>query len=170
MEYTNVKMVGDDQNVRFLLKKEGKKMLIVVGVNPNTATDKKSDSTMRKVMGYATRNGFDGFLMLNLSPQHCASPHLLDAELNSNLHQENLKLIAKEIASYESPTVLLAFGDTIGSRSYLKDCLKDIVAIIEPHNPSWVQIGQPTQCGNPRHPSRPAYCLFTPFDITKYSV
>lgn len=164
----NIKMVADNERVRYVLRKEGQKMLIVIGVNPSKATDKMSDPTMTKVLGFADHNGYDGFLMLNLYPQRCTNPNDLDKEMDEGLHQANLKHIASEISNMDSVSVLLAFGDTITCRPYLKTCLKDVISLLMPKNPKWFQIGELTRNGNPRHPSRAGYCAFSPLDINKY--
>jgi len=169
MKYSemNIKMTGDFSNVRYVLKREGANMLVVIGVNPSKATDKISDPTMTKIMGFAKYNGFDGFIMLNLYPQRCTNPNDLHKEMNRELHNENLRAIASEISNMESPSVLLAYGNTIGYRKYLKLCLKDIISLFAPKNPQWLQIGALTQRGNPRHPSRAGYCTLSPLDISK---
>ena len=54
---------------RFQLKEEGgNNPLVVIGVNPSTATNKKLDFTVTKVMEYAERNDFDSFIILNVYP------------------------------------------------------------------------------------------------------
>lgn len=168
MKYEHIEMIGDDTNVRYLLKKEEHNTLIVIGVNPSKATDKKTDQTMVRIMGLAERNGYDGFIMLNIYPQRSTKPSELDKDMNIELHNNNLKHIASEINNHESATILLAFGDSIGCRSYLKSCLKDIIALFNIEKFQWRQIGVPTKNGNPRHPSRTGYCDFTTFDIRKY--
>lgn len=59
--------------------------------------------------------------MLNLYPQRCTNPNGLDKEINTEMHNENLKYIASEISNIESPHVLLAFGNAIETRQYLKN-------------------------------------------------
>lgn len=168
MKYENIKMEGDADKVRYLLRKEGQHPLVVIGVNPSKATDKVPDATMTKVMGFAKHNGFDSFIMLNLYPQRSTKPAGLDKERDEVLHQENLKQIEAAVAGLDNPVVLCAFGNTIGVRRYLKDCLKDIVRVLEPKRPQWKQIGKPTVWGNPRHPSRAAYGELADFDIAAY--
>lgn len=161
-------MVGDNDKARYVLRKDGEKPLIVVGLNPSTANEDKPDATMRRVMGLAERNGFDGFIMLNLYPQRTTRPEGLDHEMNDCLHQENLRQIKEALKDVSEPTVLLAFGNNIGLRPYLRTCLRDIVAAMADKQPRYVQIGEPTKCGNPLHPSRAKYCKFTDFDINSY--
>lgn len=168
MKYENVRMVGDNDKARYVLRKDGERPLIVVGLNPSTANEDKPDATMRRVMGLAERNGFDGFIMLNLYPQRTTRPEGLDREMNDGLHQENLRQIKEALKDVSKPTVLLAFGNYIGLRQYLKTCLRDIVAAMADKQPRYVQIGEPTKWGNPLHPSRAKYCNFTDFDIDGY--
>ncbi len=76
MKYNITKMVGDEC-VRYSLTNKGVNPLIVIGINPSTADKDKPDATMRRVMGFAERYGFDSFVMLTsiryVRPirQHC---------------------------------------------------------------------------------------------------
>lgn len=157
--YEGIKMVADCENNRFALLKSGKRMLYVFGVNPSTATESRSDPTMRKVIGFAKRNGFDGFAMMNLYPLRSTNPFSLPKVINEEFHQRNLAEIKKVISNGNNPVVLLAFGNSIGAAPYLKKCLSDIVAMLQPLHPQWKQIGNLTKKGNPRHPSRASYSL-----------
>lgn len=168
MKYENITMIGDNDKVRYLLKKEGSKPLVVIGVNPSTANDDRPDATMTRVLGIAERNGYDGFIMLNLYPQRCVKPSSLGPEFDPAIHEENLRQIKDALAGIDHPDVLLAFGDNIGIRPYLKNCLRDIVAVINGHNPHWLQLGTPTGNGNPRHPLYAGYRELTDFDINGY--
>ena len=168
MKYENVRMTGDNDKVRYVLRKDGDRPLVVVGLNPSTANEAKADATMTRVMGIAERNGFDSFIMLNLYPQRTTDPAGLDRELNDALHQENLRQIKEALKDVSEPTVLLAFGNNIGLRPYLKTCLRDIVAAISDKCPRYVQAGTPTKWGNPRHPLYAGYPELTGFDIDGY--
>ncbi len=168
MKYENVKMTGDNDTVRYVLRKDGKRLLVVIGLNPSTANGDKADATMTRVMGIAERNGFDGFIMLNLYPQRTTDPAGLDHELNNAIHQENLRQIKEMLKDIYEPTVLLAFGNNIGLRQYLKSCLRDIVAVLADKSPHYVQAGTPTKYGNPRHPLYAGYPELTDFDIDSY--
>ena len=50
-------------------------MLYVFGINPSTATESRPDPTMRKIIGFAIRNGFEGFAMMNLYPLRSTNPY-----------------------------------------------------------------------------------------------
>jgi len=139
-------------SARFVLRRKGTKPLVVVGINPSTANADKPDRTMSRVMGFAERNGFDSFIMLNLYPQRTPHPAELHQTRNEDLHRRNIEEIKSALNGLDSPSVILAFGDNIGFRSYLRDCLKDIVGVLAPHNPQWLHAGTLTNRGNPRHP------------------
>ena len=158
-------MSGDEATVRFMLRKEGTKPLVVIGINPSTANKSKSDRTMCRVMGFADGNGFDSFIMLNLYPQRTPRPAELHQTCDNVLHHRNLDEIKSALIGLNSPSVLLAFGDNIGCRSYLRDCLKDIVKVISPLNPKWLHAGPLTKNGNPRHLLYTSYCALETLDI-----
>ena len=88
MKYENVTMKGNANEFRFSLTKEGNRKLVVFGVNPSTANEQIADLTITKVMGFAERNGFDGFIMLNLYPQRCTNPESLDKEIDEELQRK----------------------------------------------------------------------------------
>ena len=140
MKYENVTMKGNANEFRFSLTKEGNKKLIVFGVNPSTANEQTADPTITKVMGFADRNGFDGFIMLNLYPQRCTNPADLDKEINEELHRQNLEEIRLSVCDMEKPVVLFGFGDTINLRPYLKRCFKEIINVLATYNPQWNNI------------------------------
>lgn len=154
---------------RFWLKKEGNNPLITIGVNPSTATDKKSDFTVTRVMGYAERNGFDSFIMLNVYPQRSTNPDKLDKECNKMYHQENVEAIRQIISTVTNPEILVAFGDIILKRNYLRECFCDIVKACLPFNPKWKRIGELTKKRNPRHPGeREKYKELKDFNVLAY--
>ena len=158
----------NEDGCRYLLKKDGSNILYIFGVNPSTATDKNADRTMIKVMRFAEYNGFDGFAMMNLYPQRSTDPNQLHKSCDLNIHQKNIKVINDTFFESINPTVLLAFGDVIEKRNYLKRCFYEITEAIEPFRPKYMQIGELTKLGNPRHPSRVGYCMFTSFDMNNY--
>ena len=103
-------MVGDE-SCRYVLANGGHKPLVVIGVNPSTANESKSDATMRKVMGFAERNGYDGFVMLNLYPQRSTDFLGVHRERNEDLHQKNLEAIRCFFETYNHLDVLAAWGE-----------------------------------------------------------
>ena len=65
----------------------------------------------------------------------------------------------------QRPTVLMAYGNAIHQRDYLKNFLRDIVSILMPHQPRWKQIGTLTKQGCPRHPLYAPYSEFKNYII-----
>ena len=145
-------MIGDDM-VRYVLKKEGKNPLIVLGINPSTADDVRSDRTMTRVCGFAERMGFDSFVMLNVYPLRTPEIENLPAELNAELHKMNLSHIVDEISKIENPTILVAHGNSISKKKYLRSCLQEIMnELAQFKTAKFIQLGDLTNEGNPRHP------------------
>ena len=113
--------LGDDTE-RFILGESGANPIICFGINPSTANDIKYDPTILKIRKIASENNCDGWIMLNLYPQRATNPNAL---------------------------TLASWGNAIGKRKYLKDCLKEILAIASDRK--WVCRGKLTVKGNPRH-------------------
>ena len=71
MDYQIKQMIGDAEIYRHVLASRCAKPLVVIGVNPSTADETYPDPTVRKVIGFAKLNNYDGFVMLNLQPLRC---------------------------------------------------------------------------------------------------
>lgn len=158
-----------DNSLRFVLGSKGLKPLIVIGLNPSTADENKPDMTISKIIGFATRNNFDGFIMLNLYPQRATSPDNLDIKMNSYIHTENIAAIFDCLKDLKEINILAAWGEPIKKRDYLKNNLSDIYESVSHLKIKWLQIGAMTTTGHPRHPSRAAYDLgLKHLDIKQY--
>ncbi len=156
-----------DNSVRFTLGLESNNPLIVIGVNPSTADENVPDNTVRRVLGFARRGMYNGFLMLNLCPIRATKPYQLPKECSEDIYQNNLKHIEEIFKRYEGGDVLLAFGDSIMLRDYLKQSLKDIIPIGEKYNVKWKCI-KLNKSGYPQHPLMPKYQELKDLDITKF--
>ena len=168
--YNIYRHAGEGPNSdRYVLGRQAEgRNLLAVCLNPSTATDRQSDPTMTRLKGFAERNGFDGFVMVNLYPQRSTDPALLDATLDPNRHRRNIEEIGRLVCELSCDTVLVAWGAAIELRPYLTEsCLTDLVAALSAAPIAWKCIGL-TKRGHPRHPSRAAYGELLPFDPTDY--
>ena len=156
LSYDNIEMIGDDI-VRYVLKKEGKRTLIVIALNPSTADKVKSDRTVDKIRVYCELWGFDSFIFMNLYPVRSTKPTNLPLHIDLSIHKKNLQYITDVLLDNNYP-VLFAFGDSIKERNYLNQCKKDVFELVSklPHR-EFLHLGTLTKNGNPRHPSRLAY-------------
>lgn len=168
MKYDIVKMVGDE-HVRYSLTNKGDNTLIVFGINPSTADKNKPDPTMRRVMGFAERYGFDSFVMLNVYPLRATNPAALPQECDAAIHTANIREIVSVVSSHPEASILLAYSGNINSRKYLRPCLRDIIDALKPYNPKYFQIGTAlNRDGSPKHPLMAPYSsAMTPCDIDK---
>ena len=168
MKYDIVKMVGDE-HVRYSLTNKGDNTLIVFGINPSTADKSKPDPTMRRVMGFAERYGFDSFVMLNVYPLRATNPAALPQECDAAIHTANIQEIVSVVSLHPEASILLAYGGNINSRKYLRPCLRDIIDALKPYNPKYFQIGTAlNRDGSPKHPLMAPYSsAMTPCDIDK---
>lgn len=146
-----------DIEYRYILGTLGCKPLIVIGLNPSTATPEHPDPTIRRIKSISEHNGFDSFIMLNLYPQRATVPANLDVECNSILHEENLKALrwslnyAKRIYMKDPIPIWLCWGNQIKERTYLSECWLDMHNILLAQKAELLCISI-TKDGQPIHP------------------
>lgn len=159
-------------NHRFALEQPGERVLIVIGVNPSTADENKPDPTMQSVLRFVNDGGYDGFVMLNLSSERCVDPRNLSSVLDEKMHKENLRVVSQIGEKYPDADILLAFGNNIDRRMYLRYCFFEIYRKLSSHQ-RWLSIGGDeyvTKYGHPRHPLYASLKLgLHKFDIANYT-
>lgn len=149
--------INHDNSCRYTLGISGKQPLVAVGLNPSTADDLKPDQTISRVMGFARRNGFDGFIMLNLYPLRTPYPQKLPNSLDRNALHENINQWKQICDHFQPKQILAAWGSIIEIRPYFKACLYTFAEYADENEVEWMRIGEFTKSGHPRHPSRAAY-------------
>lgn len=159
MDYTEITCFPtENKKIRLVLKKHGKKPLLVLGLNPSTADEKKPDATIRKIMGFAERWGYDSFIMVNLYPLRCTFPGDLPKDFEEDLHVQNYRTIEEIISNLGDTEVLVCYGDNIRVQPYLEFCKTEILKMLSEYSKlKLVRISDLTIKGNPRHPCRLPY-------------
>lgn len=139
---------------RYILGTRGKKPLICIGINPSTAKPEALDPTLKSVERIALGNGFDSFIMFNVYSQRATNPDLMEKELNTELHRENMLAFEYILSLHnrESPAIWAAWGNIIEKRSYLFECVNDMIAIGKKYNSKWYSAGKKSVKGHPHHP------------------
>lgn len=140
--------LGDDTE-RFILGESGANPIICFGINPSTANDIKYDPTILKIRKIASENNCDSWVMLNLYPQRATNPNDMHKKADNDLKIKNYEVIRSVFNIYHNALTLASWGNAIEKRKYLKDCLKEILAIAPDRK--WVCRGKLTVKGNPRH-------------------
>lgn len=141
---------GEDNRNRYVLGHVGTNPLLCVGVNPSTAEPGMPDATIRSVARIAERNGNDGWIMVNLYPQRATNPRGLDRIPDRALMKRNVEELEGVISRFVITEVWAAWGNLIGIRPYLVECLSMIRPVFG--GLEWVRFGNPTKAGNPHHP------------------
>jgi len=142
--------------------------MVCVGVNPSTAVPGALDPTLTRVASFASRNGFAGWVMLNLYPQRSTDPTGMHAKHLPELQIQNEDHIRRLIAGRKL-SLVAAWGGLIVSRGYLPAMLEGIVKITDESSCDWFSIGDLLKSGHPRHPSRASYAMrLQPFDVHHY--
>ena len=150
----------DSVNARYVLGQPGIKNLLVIGVNPSTATPEKPDLTIRKVIKISKDNGYDGWIMVNLYPQRSTDPKGM--VYNQQLVTENLEQIKSICEKYKIKDVWCAWGDLIDApdkKIFLHDSWNNIENWLRGFGATFYHYGTLTGKKNPRHPSRVGYNL-----------
>lgn len=139
---------------RYILGTRGKKPLICIGINPSTAKPEALDPTLKSVERIALGNGFDSFIMFNVYSQRATNPDLMEKELNTELHKENMLAFEYILSLHkgENPAIWAAWGNIIEKRSYLFECVNDMIAIGKKYNSKWYSAGEKSIKGHPHHP------------------
>lgn len=154
---------------RFTLGKDGSRKLLTVGLNPSTATKEKSDTTVAKVEGVAKRNGFDGFVMLNLYPVRSTDFNALPFDVDAEAFSENLNRIESLVAAETTSVVWAAWGENIHARTYFVAAARELFSRLQKYGTAWQHFGTLTNSGHPRHPSRLNYgWSLSNFDTRRY--
>lgn len=138
---------------RYILGTKGKRPLITIGINPSTAAPDDLDNTLKSVKRIADGNGFDSFIMFNVYAQRSTDPDMMDMKKNTVLHRENMKAFRYVLENGgDRPAIWAAWGSIIEKRSYLKDCLRDMVSIGDEFGAVWYKAGRVSKKGHPHHP------------------
>lgn len=135
---------------RYILGTKGKKPIIVIGANPSTAAPNNLDNTLKSVERIAHFNGYDSFLMFNVSAQRATSPKDMDEQASSFLHEQNL-LALKHLLGI-TKDVWLAWGNIVNERDYLKDYVRDVIKTAKSLGATFFIAPPLLGTGNPHHP------------------
>lgn len=156
-----------DNSARFVLGTVGQNPLVCFGINPSTAKPNDLDPTVARVSQFASSNGYDSWLMLNVYAQIATNPNDIDQYFLPDLKAENERQIAAVIEGRRL-TLLAAWGVLINKRPYLRSLLRDILDLPAVSDCDWVSLGL-TKEGHPRHPSRVASGIqLEPFSVDHY--
>ena len=124
------------------------------GINPSTAAPDALDNTLKSVERIALNNGYDSFLMFNVSAQRATRPDDMEQNCNLTLHRKNMKAFdyALSLSAQERPAVWAAWGAIIEKRGYLSGCVRDMVELGKKRGAEWFCAGQRSKAGHPHHP------------------
>ena len=159
---------SSDNCARYILGKYYERPLYFVGINPSIATKDRNDSTISIVESIASKQGYDGYVMLNLYPVRAT---VLDAsfpmERDDSIAKMNLQGIERRIKSGDA--IIAAWGTQILARPYFIDAVIEINDVIKMKKAKWLCLSK-TKYGHPHHPTRLAYknMTFEEFDMDRY--
>ena len=144
----------DDPEKRFVIGILGRKNLLCIGLNPNTADATRLDGTSRNFQRIAKDNGYDGWLLVNLYPARDPKAVNLVERADGSLFRENMDRI-EEVASsevYGVRDVLLGWGNDVVRRSYFENGIRQIHQRLNKFNLRYHAF-RVNRTGHPGHPS-----------------
>lgn len=173
---------GVSKSYRYMLGQAGKNPLIVVGINPSTATPEKLDATVRNVNRICLYQDaktkcarYDSFIMLNIYPQRDKNPDNIHKSEEVFLRNQNIEAFKWVVKKFPKAQICAAWGNSIDKRDYLFRCLKEIVDNVGADK--WVKFKDiinneevdETKAGHPFHPLyRHKNVRIVKFDIESY--
>lgn len=137
---------------RYILGTRGDRPLICMGINPSTAAPDALDPTLQSVERVARSNGYDSFLMFNVYAQRATRPDDMERSENPVLHAENCRAFSYLLSLSDRPAIWAAWGNLIGKRGYLMECLRDFASLGRQAGAAWYTAGAPLKSGHPHHP------------------
>ncbi len=144
----------NDNKKRFIIGKKGKRNLLCVGLNPNTANENNLDATSRNFERIANDNGFDGWCLVNLYPTRNPKGKNLSNIADDKLFWKNIEEIDTIASSKELNIndVLVGWGNDINDKIYFKVSIYQIYERLKKHNLNYHSF-RTNKSGNPSHPS-----------------
>ena len=167
----NIYSTAHDNLWRFTLGKSGQHKLLIIGLNPSTATNEQSDVTIAKVDTVAKHNGYDGFVMLNLYPVRSTDYNALSKAVDNTAFDDNLTRIERLISDEQQAVAIwAAWGNSIIARPYFQLAAIELIRRLQKYGVTWQHFGTLTALGHPRHPSRLNYSWsLSRFDAISYA-
>ena len=100
---------------RYFLFKKGKNNVLVIGLNPSTNNAESLDPTSKDIEKIVKANGFDGWVIANLSPFKADNTSELPTYEDKDLLDKNLNLIEALIMGEKTKisNVILVWGDNL---------------------------------------------------------
>lgn len=138
-----------DRMYRYVLTRrweEGRRQLVVIGLNPSTADETVDDPTIRRCVGFAKRNRRSALVMLNLFALRATNPQdLYDS------HEAGIDIVGP---GNDDAIRTYAWGDDVivvaawGAHGGFLNRDRAVRALGLPHLNCWGR----TKAGHPRHP------------------
>lgn len=118
--------------------------LVVVMLNPSTADEMQDDATIRRVLGFAKRDGYSSIRVVNLFALRATNPYELHAAEDA-VGPDNDRVLRNILNPGHGAPVLAAWG----ASSLAKARASKVLSFVYPG--MWLCLGT-TKDGSPRHP------------------
>lgn len=144
-------IISDCGRYRYRLERDGGNGLptAVIMVNPSTADADADDATIRKLRGFAERNGWGRLIVGNLFAYRATDVRDLRkiADPVGPENDDHLRRIFMD-----ADRVIFAWGPISKQPPYHRARWRRVAEIAAEHNHEPLSIGPVAKCGHPKHP------------------
>lgn len=126
--------------------KAGGNAMFVIGLNPSTADEKTDDATIRRLICFAKRDGFNALYMGNLFAFRATDPKALEKEKYPVGYYNSVHLLRMQDMSLQT---VVAWG----AHAMVADQAKWVLRLLEGAKTPLFCFGK-TKTGHPKHPVR----------------
>ena len=135
-------------------------------LNPSTAESenlnndpRRDDATIRKLVGFTARAGYDGFMVANVSPWRSKNPSDLHRWFlgGADIWRRTENDAAIESMADKVCRVVVAWGANADAFPELRQRADEILNLVRKLRGEAWRLGEPTKGGHPRHPVRLGY-------------
>lgn len=152
MEEQYLYQASADNAARFVIGTKGSNPLIVMSINPSVGSPEQTSPTLGTVRHIAADYGYDSWIILCLYPQRATHLDELDAFASPAWIKENNRVIQEVLSHWPGRSIWAAWGTHYYDRPYFSQCLKDILAIADQYQETWIHYGPLDEDGTPRYP------------------
>lgn len=132
----------------------GAKTAAIIMVNPSTADAEQDDPTIRKIKGFANRNGWGRVIVGNLFAYRATDIRDL-ARVVDPVGRENAQHIARIL--HDADVVVFAWGPVAKQPKYHRHLWRAVDTATRLAGKEPMSIGSPAKCGHPKHPLMLSY-------------
>jgi hypothetical protein len=147
-------IIGD--NILFIGVNPKNDNVLWIGANPSTADLALNDMTVKKIIRFTQKiSEGAGWLLMNVYPHRATNPNDLPSGVNEQAEALNISVMRDVFVQYNITKVVGCWGNLVLDFPVLTTCKDRLLAQLPVAE--YYHLGELTQRGEPKHPSRLGY-------------